>query len=259
MKRPLIIILNQDRSPSLPDLSHLWQVLEFLSFRVQVFSNVRQVISILDDVSPDLIILDGPLPEKISSSLRNIGVNFDDARPPCLVLKEDTFSGDFPSDILAIHDRIVNKLVGQCRKHLRLPVQLPCVYFHKGTSFFGEIHSLGTGGAFVKTAWQQLREGEPLELGIPLIGMKKEIEVKSRILYLINPRQENNYLQGIGVKFIPQDPKVFQLLRDFLKYSLLNETIPGFSRLTSNSLETSMLDGFENPSTVVSPRQSLKL
>jgi hypothetical protein len=259
MEKPLIVILQQDKNLSRPELSQIWHLLKTLGFEVQVFTRAGQVLPLLKHRIPDLFILDQPLAEEITSLLPKKGSKCEESPPHQIVLKEGTFSEKLPFDILALHDEIVKHLIRHPRKHLRLPVRLPCVFSQNEMCFFGEILSLGTGGAFVKTAKNHLRVGELLDLGIPLIGMKKELEVKSKVLYFINSMPENSFLGGFGVGFLPQNPKVSQLLRDFIRFSLLNDINPAFCSYGPNALQNPMPGYASRSSSAVPPILSLKV
>jgi Tfp pilus assembly protein PilZ len=104
---------------------------------------------------------------------------------------------------------------------LRISVHLPGIIFREAGCSFGDILSLGTGGAFIKTGCNNLRRDEPVDVIIPLMGMKKELEISSRVIYHISPTPENNYQQGVGISFSRPDPETVREIYEYISHSLL--------------------------------------
>lgn len=241
MKKPNILLIQHGKSLCGTNMARLRPVLELISYQVEICTggNVRQLASSLAQTPPDLIIADQP-PALSGSPLagqQQPRGNFFDC--PQLFLSEEhglirpvrqnAAEPEFPIDVIALHERI-----GQCigrypRKHLRMPAHLPCFFSVRGFHCFGEVLSLGTGGAFIKGICHHLRSGDLVDVCIPLLGMKREVEILSRLVYILMPRPENNYLQGIGVEFVSSDQGTTGLLEDFLRLSLLDEIYPVFS------------------------------
>lgn len=126
-------------------------------------------------------------------------------------------------DVIELHQLMITRLRNFPRRHLRMSVKLPGLFYQGERCFFGEIVSLGTGGAFIRAGMAQVADGETLSLHIPLLGVKKELEVEGEVVYQIHPSPENNYLKGIGVAFTPTDELRFELLQDYIRYALIND------------------------------------
>jgi hypothetical protein len=240
MKKPHVLLIQHEKNLSGFNLARLCPILELINCETEIciYNKARKLMPAPGKTPPDLIILDRPfLPEVLPSpgqGLAGSGPLF----CPQIVLSEEkalletsqgkTEAQNFPFDVVALHGLVSACLINYPRKHLRMPAHLPCLFSVRGFNYFGEILSLGTGGAFIKTACQQIRTGDLLDVGIPLFGMKKELEVRSRVIYLLAPKQENNYLQGVGVGFNSLDQETTRVLEDFLRHSLLNDIYPVF-------------------------------
>jgi hypothetical protein len=240
MKKPHILLIQHERNISGFNLAQLCPILELINCEVEVciYNKAGKLMPAPGKTPPDLVILDRPLVPEISFSA---GQGLSGCGPllcPKIILSEEkelleTSPGtrdaqNLPFDVVALHGLVSTRLINYPRKHLRMPAHLPCLFSVRGFNYFGEILSLGTGGAFIKTACQQIRTGDLLEVGIPLLGMKKELEVRSRVIYLLTPQPENNYLQGVGVGFLSLDQDTTRVLEDFLRHSLLNDIYPVF-------------------------------
>lgn len=241
MKKPNILLIQNGKSLSGFNLGRLRPVLELISYEVEICTggHGRQVLSCLAQNPPDLVIVDQPLSPTSARLTRQEPRHGGSFGCPQLVLSEerdllkpagqDTVKRDFPLDVVALHARIGQCLGHYPRKHLRVPAHLPCVFSARGFQSFGEILSLGTGGAFIKGIYHHLRAGDFVDVCIPLLGMKRELEIRSRLVYILAPRQENNYLQGIGIEFVSADREPIRVLEDFLRLSLLDEISPVFT------------------------------
>jgi hypothetical protein len=240
MRKPHILLIQHEKNLSGFNLARLCPILELINCDTEICIYIKagKLMPSPGTSPPDLVILDRPiLPEALPSPgqvLTGSGQLF----CPRIVLSEEkellktsqgkTEAQNFPFDVAALHGLVSACLVNYPRKHLRMPAHLPCLFYVRGFTYFGEILSLGTGGAFIKTACQQIRTGDLLDVGIPLLGMKKELELRSRVIYLLSPKQENNYLQGVGVGFNSPDQETTCVLEDFLRHSLLDDIYPVF-------------------------------
>ncbi|PLX93788.1 MAG: hypothetical protein C0621_06715 [Desulfuromonas sp.] len=126
-------------------------------------------------------------------------------------------------DVIELHQLMITRLCKFPRRHLRMSVKLPGLFYQGERCFFGEIVSLGTGGAFIRAGMAQIGDGEVLSLHIPLLGVKKELEVEGKVVYQIHPTPENNYLQGIGVTFTPTDELRSELLQNYIRHALIHD------------------------------------
>lgn len=241
MKKPNILLLQNDKSFFGSNLARLCPVLELISFQVELCTdgNVRQLASSLTQNPPDLVICGRPLRATSAPKSPQHQMPGSSFGCPQLVLSEEgeligrtddkTAVSTFPVDVIALHERICRCIDHYPRKHLRMPAHLPCFFSVRGFHSFGEILSLGTGGAFIKGLCHHLRAGDLVDVCIPLLGMKREVEIRSRLVYSVFPKSENNYLQGVGVEFVSPDRETYRLLVDFLRLSLQDEISPVFS------------------------------
>jgi hypothetical protein len=238
MKKPNILLIQHERNLSGINLALLRPVLELISCQVElcIFGNARQILPALTKDSPDLVIFDRPLLPASSLLLGKGLLGGEPFNCPQIFLSEEkdilrpssgkTGAPEFPFDVIALHGLIGKHLFNYPRKHL---MPAPSCIFSKGFYTFGEILSLGTGGAFIKAPCHHLRTGDLVDVSIPLLGTKRELEIRSRIIYSLMPMSENNYLQGIGVGFDSPDQETTRVLEDFLRLALLDEISPVFS------------------------------
>jgi len=111
------------------------------------------------------------------------------------------------------------------RQHPRLGTRLPGLYTRStGGCQICEILNLGPGGAFIRMTETLPASGEELCVNVPLIGLRKELEMNSRVVSQILPSEVNNYVQGIGVSFIDDvnSPAVADL-NNYVRYVLAND------------------------------------
>ena len=85
-----------------------------------------------------------------------------------------------------------------------------------------DVLSLSMLGLFFK-APTRVEKGDRVSVVFPLFGHCKEIEVKSTVLYTIQPETENNFCQGFGVGFddLSDDYRVH--LQRFIREHFLKE------------------------------------
>jgi len=252
MKKPHIRLVQQGKGLSGLNLAHLGTILELMNFEVELdrSKGSGKAQSAWGEGAPDLIILDRP-PYPDSSASRRGVPEPSSLGCPVLILSEektllenppdDTDRGGCPIDVIALHDLITRNLSGYPRKNLRMPAHLPCLFSVGLCTYFAEILSLGTGGGFIKTTCQNVRPGDSVDVWIPLLGMKVELEIRSHILYVIAPKQENNYLQGIGIGFISPSAEITRKLGVFLRHSLLNDIYPVFPAFGAPGPRTELL------------------
>lgn len=111
------------------------------------------------------------------------------------------------------------------RRHPRLGTRLPGLYTRSsGHCQICEIMNLSPGGAFIRTTEALPAFGEEIQINVPLIGMNREIELSSRVVSQFLPNEENNYSQGVGVKFNTEEssPVIIEL-NDYVRYVLAND------------------------------------
>lgn len=119
-------------------------------------------------------------------------------------------------DLIALHETLRRCLSEYSRRHMRLNTSLPGVFVRRQDSHFCEILNLSAGGAFIKTGTPVSADEETIRLHIPLLGMKRELEIDSQVVFRVSPNEHNNYQQGAGVSFRLQDPDASRHLEAFL-------------------------------------------
>lgn len=225
MKRLLI----GDHRESL--LSTLEVILKHLGYRLLVSSQPDQLRAFLQESSPDLVVLGSELLEDDSALQEAILQKTIQASSPLVFLggpPPAALAGlthevlDLPLDIFALFELIQKYLEEIPRKNLRLPVKLPGLLCREGACYLAEVLSLSTQGLFMKTGFL-MKKGELLSVVFPLMGMKRELEIKGRVLYFVHPGPENNYRQGVGVEFHHMEEKNLQLLQSFLETRFLGD------------------------------------
>ena len=85
-----------------------------------------------------------------------------------------------------------------------------------------DVLSLSMKGLFFKTA-TRLKACDRLTVVFPLLGQGTEIEVKSTVLYSIEPGPDNNYFQGFGVGFDDIPEQHSRQLQKFIRDCFLKE------------------------------------
>lgn len=112
------------------------------------------------------------------------------------------------------------------RQHPRLGTRLPGLYSRTigGNSQICEITNLSPGGAFIRTSETLPLSGEKLHVNIPLLGLRKELELNSCVVSQFLPNEANNYAQGVGVRFITENNSSESVdLNNYVRYVLAND------------------------------------
>jgi hypothetical protein len=228
MKKTRIAILKDQNN--LPGLVPL---LSLVGLSGEVFSSPQNLLESVRQSPPDLVLKERDLVDDETSG-DGIETLSEKISPFCPVLfveeKEDRFlfvdlerNQVFqPFDLfeyLQLHLQLYS------RKKLRVAVKLPSVIFFGGRSEFTQISCLSTGGAFIKTGHPTPEKGEILEMTIPLLGHRAEIELCGRVAYNVLPSLENNYIQGVGICFEQPDGSSAKKIKDYL-YAYLNNSVP---------------------------------
>lgn len=125
------------------------------------------------------------------------------------------------------------------RQHPRLGTRLPGLFSRVTSSGqICEIINLSPGGAFIRTTESLPSCGEELLLVVPLLGLRKEVELECSVVSRILPSEFNNYIQGIGVRFTAEEgsPALAEL-NIFVRYVLANDAVlnPRISPLNDSS------------------------
>lgn len=209
-------------------LATLELILKNWGYRVIATSRPQQMLAFLRETSPEMILVDAdmlagedlPLHRALAAKVAAEGIPAivlaDRDRPcPSLEVPHDTLS--LPLDIFALFELVQKYVETFARKNLRLEVKLPVLVCpEEKNSYFGEVLSLSTGGMFIKTGYR-LEEDAELKIIIPLVGMKREMEIDGRVIYRVDPCLENNYIQGVGISFSSLGEEDSQALADFIE------------------------------------------
>ncbi len=206
MKRVLVASKHQHL------LSNLDMVLKHWGYRSLTSHHHDDILEQLETTEPDLVIFDAPWLRENQSHLTPLLPLLEHRNKTHYAIMEDEegtapgLSSRLPqkrvaADIFSIYSLTQSLLQNHPRKRLRTGVHLPGMFQRQGRCWnMGQIMTLGTGGMFIQSGFH-LQRDEALHLCIPLLGMKQEIEISGRVLYAVEPCQENNYRQGYGIEF----------------------------------------------------------
>lgn len=227
MKKPQIAILQGKTN-----LIGLSTPLTRMGFTGEFFSVIKAFQLSLQKSVPDLLLVDVTLTDKHADNLLLSG-EISEVCPVLLV--EKRVEGFLLFDrqnkrrlhLVDLHAYFLQNLKSYSRKKLRLAVKLPSLLSHEHSSQHSSQHSsvscLGTGGAFVKTGHPVPEKGQLLQITISLLGHYAELDVCGRVLYSVSPCLENNYIQGVGVRFEKPDKSSLKVINDYLTSSLLED------------------------------------
>lgn len=127
-----------------------------------------------------------------------------------------------PVDIFVLYRLLQKHLEEKPRSNLRIAMRVPGMLVRPETSSLVEVLSISVHGLFLKTALK-ITQGEQLRVVLPLLGMKRELELDARVLYLVEPTPENSYQQGVGLEFVNLGKTERRELEAFLERSFLEE------------------------------------
>lgn len=210
-------ILVADNRPDL--LATLEPILKHWGYRVLSASNASQVSVFLQESAPILMIIGENLladpvltitpdtSEKIrSGGLQVVALKQNGPGRGGLVPIETL---EVPVELFDLFSFIQRYVEKHPRQNLRLRLKLPGMYSIEDNEFIlADVLNLSMQGLFFK-ATTRVKKGDRITVVFPLFGHCKEIEVKSTVLYTIQPEAGNNFFQGFGVGFdrIPDDHK----------------------------------------------------
>lgn len=214
-----------------------WQfLLRFLGVESTLLRNEKELLQTLLHEQPGLIIFDRVLLAKAFSILESHCTQWLE-RAGGIALTGHIGPSPLPAAFLArvtdISERDpykINTLLQRyvptySRQHPRLGTRLPGLYTRSnGVCQICEILNLSPGGAFIRTTENLPSPGEELRVTVPLFGLQKELELTSRVVSQFLPSEANNYVQGIGVRFmVGEDSPVFVDLNNYMRYVLAND------------------------------------
>jgi Tfp pilus assembly protein PilZ len=223
-------------------LSTLEIILRHWGYRVLVSSQPPQIKELLRETTPSLLVMGARLLTQQDTALvQAVNHHVLERKCPLIILQEETVPVSIavphetlgvPLDLFSLFSLIQKHLEAHPRQNLRLAIRLPGMLCTGETCHLAEVLSLSTNGMFVKTSFRAA-ENANLRVTIPLMGMKKELEIKGRILYRVEPGSGNNYFQGVGIEFTELNEESHQALQEFLAHRFIGDlaTRPGGEQL----------------------------
>lgn len=213
-------------------LSTLEVILRHWGYRVLVSTRPAHLEELLRETSPALLVMGARLLMHPNSSLTQaVNRHIVERKCPLIVLQEEPPVATIavphetlgvPLDLFALFSLIQKHLEKHPRRNLRLTIRLPGMICAAESSHLAEVLSLSTNGLFVKTGFRPADDAE-LRVIIPLVGMKKELELQGHVLYRVNPGPDNNYFQGIGIEFIKMNEESRKALQTFLAHRFIGD------------------------------------
>jgi CheY-like chemotaxis protein len=214
-------------------LATLEPILKHWGYRVLSTRSAEQVVTFLQESNPCMLVIgEGILADPKLGLGKKVITSIKKGNLPCIALKQDGAQGfafnpdetmDVPLELFGLFSFIQRKVEKHPRQNLRLRVRLPGMYSIEGNGFIlADVLSLSMQGLFFKTA-TRLKTCDRLTVVFPLLGQGMEIEVKSTVLYSIEPGPDNNYFQGFGVGFDDISEKHREQLQKFIRECFLKE------------------------------------
>lgn len=213
-------------------LSTLEVILKHWGYRVLALSRPDDILQSLVTSPPDLLIVGADLLQSPSEPLnRALGYLLQDPASATIVLKNQAemtsphcggANLEVPVDLFVLFESVQTYLERHPRRNLRLTVALPGMVCQGERSNLAEVISISRQGVFIKTNFQ-LGDDETLRVILPLIGMNKELDLESKVIYRMEPSLLNNYRQGVGIEFTDLSPDQSKVLEDYLEKQFLEE------------------------------------
>jgi len=207
-------------------LSTVEAILKHWGYRVLASSRPEQVRILLQETTPDLLILGAGLLAEPDPSIRKATEKLvGTGKCPLIVLNEDGVKDvvsvphdllNVPIELFSLFELVQRHMERFPRKNLRLTIKLPGMFSRGSNTYLAEVLSLSIQGLMIKTSFR-MEKDDQLTICIPLVGMNKELEVEGRVLYNVHPGPENNYMQGAGIGFVNLTPETSQALEEFIK------------------------------------------
>jgi Tfp pilus assembly protein PilZ/CheY-like chemotaxis protein len=213
-------------------LSTLEVVLKHWGYRVLALSRPADILQYLQTSPPELLIFGEDLLQSSSETLNRALIHLlSDPATATILLKghgpaalhpAETPCLEVPVDLFVLFEKVQAYLQSHPRRNLRLEVNLPGMVCQGERSNLAEVISVSRQGLFIKTTFQ-LGTDDNLRIVLPLLGMKKELELQGKVIYRVEPNVLNNYSQGVGIEFTALDAEEQQTLEDYLEKLLLEE------------------------------------
>ncbi len=213
-------------------LASLDLVLGNWGYPLETVSSPQELNNRLKKFKPRLLLVEGalltheqlsslPLLSRLAKSRDTIIAQLGPATPDSDLPAH--FKLSLPLNIFALYEMIQKCLEAIPRQDVRVKVRLPGMV-RPGNKHFnlGEVLCLSAGGMFIRSG-TPITTGTKLEIILPLLGMKQELDVVGEVIYQVIPSAENNYNQGIGIQFdnITQDTR--KLLESYLEMRLVDD------------------------------------
>ena len=224
------ILVADNRSDLLATLE---PILKHWGYRVLSARKTDQVTPFLQESAPSLLIIgEGLLTDPALTLDPGTTKRIKSGDLPVIALRQDT-SGtskltpsetlEVPVGLFELFSFIQRHVEKHPRQNLRLRLKLPGMYSVDNNEFaLADVLSLSMLGLFFK-APTRIKKGDRVTVIFPLLGHCKEIEVKSTVLYTIQPDTENNFFQGFGVGFDDLDDDYRGHLQRFIRDHFLRE------------------------------------
>jgi CheY-like chemotaxis protein len=224
-------ILVADNRPDL--LATLEPILKHWGYRVLSARKADQAMSFLQESTPSLLIIGASLLSDPSLTFNpDTTERVKSGDLPVIVLKQDNVETsklipsetlEVPVGLFELFSFIQRKVEKHPRHNLRLRLKLPGMYSVEDNEFvLADVLSLSMLGLFFK-APTRIKKGDRVTVVFPLFGHCKEIEVKSTVLYIIQPDTENNFFQGFGIGFDDLTDDHKKHLQKFIREHFLKE------------------------------------
>jgi Tfp pilus assembly protein PilZ len=224
------ILIADNRSDLLATLE---PILKHWGYRVLSTRKADQVMPFLRESAPCLLIIGEELFADPDLALEpEMTQRIKSADLPVIALKQDTAkiaelapsaTREVPVELFELFSFIQRQVEHHPRQNLRLRLRLPGMYSTEDDDFIlADVLSLSMRGLFFK-APTKIAKGDRVTVVFPLLGYCKEIEVKSTVLYTVQPEAGNNFFQGFGVSF-DDIPKSFEEhLQRYIREHFLRE------------------------------------
>lgn len=214
-------------------LATLEPILKHWGYRVLSARKADQIMSFLQESVPCLLIVgEGLLTDPSLVFNPDTTKRIKSGDLPVIALKQDNNGAakltlsetlEVPVGLFELFSFIQRQVEKHPRQNLRLRLKLPGMYSVDDHEFvLADVLSLSMLGLFFK-APSRVKKGDRITVVFPLFGHCKEIEIKSTVLYTIQPDTENNFFQGFGVGFDGLSDDYTEHLQKFIREHFLKE------------------------------------
>lgn len=223
MKKVLLYLKQQELLTILELILRHWGYRVFATHRRDAFRNHAE------DWKPDLVMVGNDLLQ--SSDIANCARKAAGRSGHNLVcIEEDPARGTavetvglkVPVDVFELYRVMQKYLEEKPRTNFRIAMRVPGMVVRPETTSLVEVLSISARGLFLKTSLK-ISRGERFRLVLPLLGMKRELELGAEVLYVVEPSPENGYQQGVGLEFTDLGDQERCELEAFLERALLEE------------------------------------